>query len=260
MNTIRVIALGLTVLVALLVGANVPAGQDSALAAGERGTLYIDVLPDANNTATGYGTIDVCRDTDNLGGALDVGDTFTIDVIIDGANDLAGPVWWLYYNRDVLNVTAYDWSNWKMGPGGLDLTDIVPDSDGQFACTYGQATGVDGDGVLLRVTLQAVANGSSDLKLCAVTGECPHAWDSSGVDHYYPEVLVHDPPGNVRVVVGGACGAVGGVAELPGASDSSRPNRLALAGIAALVALALAGGVWYARKRRGRQGNRLLRP
>jgi hypothetical protein len=197
MKAIRLIGLGLAVLAALLVGQ----GQRSALADGEYGTLYIDPVPDASNTTTGYGTIDVCK------GNLAINDTLDVDIIIDGANDLSSPYWILYYNQDVLKVTAYNWESWKKGPGGLDLTDAVPDSDGEFSCTYGQSTGVNGDGVLLRVTLQAIANGSSDLTLCTVTGDCPNAPDSIGQDHFYPQVLVDDPWGDVRVAVGGDCPA-----------------------------------------------------
>jgi hypothetical protein len=217
----------------------------TALADGERGTLYIDVLPDANNTTTGYGTIDLCK------GNLAVNDTFQVDIVIDGANDLVGAYWILYYNPAVLRVTGYNWTSWKMGPGGLDNTDPMPDSDGAFAATYGGGfTSVNGDGVLLRVTLQAVAKGSSDLTLCTVTGDCPDAGDSLGVHHYYPAVLVDDPPGNVRVVVGAACGFVGGLAELPDVSGSSGWNYVAIAGLAAAAALvALTGGALYARRR-----------
>jgi hypothetical protein len=172
---------------------------DRAHADGERGTLYIDVLPDASNTTSGYGTIDVCR------GGLAIGDTFDVDIVIHGANDLAGPYWILYYNKDVLKVTAYDWSNWKMGAGGIDICDALPDTDGQFACTYAQDTGVSGDGVLARVTFQAVANGSSDLALCTITGNCPDLADSAGQDHFYPEALVDHPADTLRVAVGQSC-------------------------------------------------------
>lgn len=190
---------------AVLLGANVLGGQGGGSGDGEYGTLYIDAVPDADNTTTGFGTVEVCRDTDDEGGPLEVGDALSIDVVIGGANDLAAPYWILYYNQDVLKVTARDRVSWKMGSGGLEISDPLPDTDGAFATTYGQASGVDGDGVLLRVTLEAIANGSSDLKLCTVAGDCPNMADSRGTDHFYPKVLVHDPPGEVRVVVGGAC-------------------------------------------------------
>jgi hypothetical protein len=199
MKTLHIVALTLIVVGVALSGHS----HNSALAAGEYGTLYIDVNnTDGASTATTFGgveTVDVCI------GNLSVGASFDIDIIIDDANDLTGPYWILYYDNTVLQVTAYNWTSWKLGTGGLDLNDPVPDSDGVFECTYGQISGVSGDGVLLRVTLQAIADGSSDLTLCTITGDCPNAADSGGVDHFYPDVDVDDPLGDVRVVVGDTC-------------------------------------------------------
>jgi hypothetical protein len=187
-----------------------------AQAEGERGTLYIDVLPDASNTTTGYGTIDVCRD------GLAIGDTFDVDIVIAGADDLAGPYWKLYYSKDVLKVTAYNWESWKLGAGGMDICDTLPDTDGAFVCTYAQGTGVSGDGVLARVTLQATANGSSDLALCTITGSCPDLADGNGQDHFYPEALVDDPAGTLRVAVGQSCSEA--ATPTPSPSPSASPT------------------------------------
>ncbi|GAF81875.1 unnamed protein product, partial [marine sediment metagenome] len=153
-------------------------------------------------------TIDVCRDTDDAGGPLDVGDTFYIDIIIDGANDLAFPYYIFYYDNTVLEVASYDWQSWKMGLGGDDYSEMdMSDIDGAWSAAYLEATstGVNGDGVLTRVTLKAIADGTSDLTLCTVPDDCPNMADGDGTDHWPPEVLVHDPPGDVRVVVGGPC-------------------------------------------------------
>jgi len=201
----------LAIVAAAVVGGGALYGLGSGSGEGEYGTLYIDVGPLTGNTADGYGTIDTCI------GDLAVGTPFDIDIIIDGANDLAGPYWTLYYNKDVLKVTAYNWSSWKMGGGGLSITDGVPDSDGEFDCTYAQDSGANGAGVLLRLTLEPIADGSSDLKLCTVEGDCPNMGDISAVDHFYPQVLVDDPAGEVRAVVGGACprGGEGAGAESP---------------------------------------------
>ena len=197
-------------------------GQGGGSGEGEYGTLYIDVGPLSGNTADGYGTIDTCI------GDLTVGIPFDIDIIIDGGNDLAGAYWILYYNKDVLKVTAYNWANWKIGGGGLSFTDALPDTDGALSCAYAQmaqTSGVNGAGVLQRVTLEPIANGSSDLELCRAAGECPDAADSGGVDHWYPEVLVDDPAGEVRAVVGGACppGGEGAGAESPTPVSSPTP-------------------------------------
>ena len=91
MKTVRLIALALTVLGVVLFGH----GHSTAFADGEHGTLYIDVYnTDGASAATtfgGVGTIDVCRDTDDLGGPLEIGDTFSIDIIVDDAtNTISG--------------------------------------------------------------------------------------------------------------------------------------------------------------------------
>ena len=44
-------------------------------------------------------------------------------------------------------------------------------------------------------------------------------------------------------------GAVGGIAELPEVTDSSRPNYIGLAALAAAAVVALAAGAWYVRRR-----------
>jgi hypothetical protein len=252
MKTIRLIALGLAVLAALLLGQ----GQHTALADGEYGTLYIDVLPDASNTTTGYGTVDVCRDTEDDGvSPLDVGDTFTIDVLVSLPVGVSsrGALYAIDYDNTVLQVNDYDWSSWKYG-SGVGINDTLPDTDGEFNASWSRsAPAINGSGVITRITLEAVGDGQSDLKFYVVQGAGgqPIIVDASGTERFPPEVLVDDPPGNVRVVVGGACASpVGGIAELPGVSDSSAPNYIALAGLAAAAALvALTGGALYARRR-----------
>jgi hypothetical protein len=183
---------------AITAGAVVVVGQGGGSGEGEYGTLYIDVGPLTGNTTTSYGAIDTCI------GDLSVGTPFDIDIIIDGANDLGGAGWTLYYNKDVLKVTAYNWASWKLGGGRMNFTDAVPDTDGAFAASYARASGVNGAGVLQRLTLQPIATGSSDLKLCTAA-DCLSVADSRGGGYFYPKVLVDDPAGEVRAVVGGAC-------------------------------------------------------
>ena len=244
MKPIPIVALALVVLGVALSGQ----GQHSALAAGERGTLYIDVNnTDGASTVTTFGgveTVDVCI------GSQSVGASFDIDIIIDDANDLAGPYLILYYDNTILNVTARDYASWKMGGGCIEQANPLPDTDGEYLWSCARPTGVNGDGVLVRVTLQAIASGSSDLTLCKINGDCPNASDSDGTNHFYPEVLVDDPPGDMRVVVGDLCPSpVGGIAELPDVSDSAASNHIALAGLVALGVVSVSAGAWYASRR-----------
>jgi len=187
----------------VLVGAGLLRGQGGSASEGEYGTLYIDVLPDASNTATTIGTPDVCRDTDDLGGPLDAGDSFTIDVVVDDATSpIAGAEWTLDYSPTVLKVTGSDWASWKFG-SGLRMEEALPDSDGSFASAWG-GSAAGGDGVLQRLTLEAVADGQSDLTVSDVD-----VADGDGGPHYPPEVVVVDPAGEVRVVVGGGVSKTG---------------------------------------------------
>jgi hypothetical protein len=75
------------------------------------------------------------------------------------------------------------------------------------------------------------------------TLDCP----SSGIEH---GPVGGDPPGasEVKIMEVGD-GAVGGIAELPDASDPSAPNYVALAGLAAAALVALTAGAWHARRR-----------
>jgi hypothetical protein len=220
MKAIYVTALGLAVLVALLMGQ----GQDRALADGEYGTLYIDAVPDASNTTTTIGTIDVCRDTDDEGGALDVGDTFGIDVVIAGVPNTKAALYAIDYNSSVLKVTAYDWASWKYG-SGIGISDMMPDTDGQFNTSWAGSV-VSGDGVLTRITVQAVDNGQSDLKFYVTADPLgqPEVADAGGFPHVPPEVLVDDPPGGVRVVVGGTCSAPPSPTPTPTPSPTPSPT------------------------------------
>jgi hypothetical protein len=149
-------------------------------------------------------------------------------------------------------VTASDWATWKFGPG-IGMEDQLPDTDGHFNAAWTAGT-VSGDGVIQRITLETVANGQSDLYFTYTEGPggTPEIDAPGGFSHFPPEVLVHDPPGNVRVVVGGSCPLpVGGMAELSDVSDSSGRNHMPLAGLAAaaMALVALSAGAWYARRR-----------
>ena len=69
------------------------------------------------------------------------------------------------------------------------------------------------------------------------------------VDHYLLDAI--DAEGNIGLEVVTITNLpVGGEAQLPQASDSSSPNRIALAAVAAGVLLTLTAVAWYAARRR----------
>jgi hypothetical protein len=190
----------LTVLGAHLLGG---LSNGAQAADGDYGTMLIDVGPLDGNSATAYGTINMCK------GNVAADSSFDIDVIIDSANDLAAPYFILNYDNTKLEVTARSWVTYKMGNVPIESSDSTPDTDGAYmwSCGRGALGGVNDDGVIVRITLHALsgASGTTDLTLCKTEGDCPNAADSNGDDHFYPQVVVDDPAGTVRVAVGQTC-------------------------------------------------------
>jgi hypothetical protein len=217
MKTIRLVTLALLVLGAVLLGDD----HRTAMADGEYGTLYIDVLPDASNTTSGHGTVDVCR------GGLAVNDTFNIDIVIVGAPDVRGALYEFNYDPSVLRVTAHDWETWKFG-AGVGISDSMPDTDGHFNTSWAGSV-VSGDGVIQRITLQAVGNGQSDLYFTYTEGSggSPQVSDPVATPYFPPEVLVDDPPGSVRAVVGGTCPPTPGLTPAPTPTATPTPTLTA---------------------------------
>jgi hypothetical protein len=131
--------------------------------------IGIDTDP-AGNSDTAVGTIDACQ-------AVTPGDTFQVDVTIQGVTDLAGFEAHLLYDPSVLKVTAVDHNfllatagsatNWGEAP-----TSQNPDTDGTLSVIVAlmplPAVGANGDGVLARITFEAVASGSCNLDLSGV--------------------------------------------------------------------------------------------
>lgn len=131
-------------------------------------TVSVDALSDATNTSTTVGSIDTCRSV--TGEAV-----FPVDVVIQGVTNISGFQANLLYDSAVLKVTSVNY-NFLLGTTGaavLDFGAATPDSDGDFLLAAAMfsltgPTGASGDGVLARVTLQAVGPGSSPLNLTAV--------------------------------------------------------------------------------------------
>jgi len=131
--------------------------------------IGIDTDP-TGNSDTAVGAIDACQ-------AVEAGDTFEVDVTIQEVTDLAGFEAHLLYDPSVLKVTAVDYNyflatagsvqNWGEAP-----TLLNPDTDGTLSMVVAfmplPYIGASGDGVLVRITFQAVASGSCDLDLSGV--------------------------------------------------------------------------------------------
>jgi hypothetical protein len=90
------------------------------------------------------------------------------------------------------------------------------------------------------VLLETTTLGDSTFSTSADTPPLPDG-------HYLLDAI--DAGGNVGLEVITVTTAIGGVAELPEASDPSGLNYIALAALAAAVLVALSAGAWYARRR-----------
>jgi Tol biopolymer transport system component len=130
----------------------------------------------AGNTATSLDTLQSCNSIATVGGTLE------IDVVVrdvppyDSATDSGAVIAFqfnLLYDPTVVNVTADDPEMMLAAhPDSvfLDLSDPVPDADGDWlgaAIDLGDQQ-ASGDGVLMRVTLEAVGEGTSTLDLDGV--------------------------------------------------------------------------------------------
>ncbi len=154
---------------------------DSAQA-GPGAPVSLDAISDAGNTATTVGPINASRSTT-------CGDTFNVDVVIQGVTDIAGFQADLLYNPAVLRVTAvnYNFLLTTTGTAVLNAGSPTPDFDGLFrtaAAMFSTTpfTGASGNGVLARVTLQAVGTGSSVLDITSVKLADPNANPISPAD------------------------------------------------------------------------------
>ena len=127
--------------------------------------IGIDTDP-TGNSDTAVGTIDACQ-------AVEAGDTFEVDVTIQEVTDLAGFEAHLVYDPSVLRVTAVDYDYFLATAGTLMVVgEAPPDTDGTFRMVAALLplpdVGASGEGVLARITFEALASGSCDLDLSEV--------------------------------------------------------------------------------------------
>jgi hypothetical protein len=217
----------------------------------------VDAVADAGNTDTAVGSIQNSRSTA-------CGSTFDVDVVIQGVTNIAGFQADLLYNPAVLKVTGvnYNFLLTTTGTAVIDFGDATPDTDGDFfllAAMYSITpfTGASGNGVLARITLEAVGSGSSALDLTSVkmADDTAISIPPTDANGFYV-----GPVSDASIVVNPPCTGVGGIAELPDAvagtalepGDSSGRSAGLIAAVAAAAlagALLLGGTACYAQKR-----------
>jgi hypothetical protein len=141
--------------------------------------LLIDADP-AGNTAASWGAIDGCREAEE-------GKAVTVDVIMDGLPDVDGAAmgviafdFRVVYDAAVVRVTAIDVDQLLSEKANSFVTsvgDAPPDTDGSLHVTAVDSGPTGGDvrtisettgGVLVRVTLEAVGSGVSEIGITGV--------------------------------------------------------------------------------------------
>jgi hypothetical protein len=241
-------------------------GSPAVGVASPNGVAAIAVGIDANpgatpaNTATSLGTIEACRVVTN-------GDTFTVDFYVQNipGPGLEGIQGSLHYTSTKLKVTASSASFMLAAGAGSSVTDLtnpstdsLPDTDGTFtpiAADFGSGASHSetGSGVLVRVTLQAIANGAASLTLTDVKLADP---SFNPIGDTNADGIFDGPVSNAQIRIGQSC-SVGGVSEAPDVAglpqitahttEHARP-WLPLAAATTLLAVALAAA-WRGRRR-----------
>ncbi len=183
-------------------GPSVTAGPSAAPLASSGGTrLAIDAGP-AGNEPNSLAEIEDCV-------SVDVGDQFQIDIVIEDVADLFAWEVLLEYEPDILTVIEHDvmpFLGANPGSAPIDTSSSVPDTSGYHTLSAIEMSDPpivsSGSGVLARVTLEATANGSSQLAF----------GDAGGTQ--MPYNLYADVPGDASfaveaadalAVVGGDC-------------------------------------------------------
>src|SRR3990172_1808924 len=156
----KVAAAGLlSTLVALAIW--LAAGDSPAQAAGL--SLGVDVNPTATpaNTKTSLGTLETCRD-------VGVGASFTLDIYVtDVTPNLIAFDTVLDFDAAILSVTSVDVQQFLSALANSDVSDFSdPVTTGLHRASaadtnQGSAAAESGSGVLARITLQAIAAGTS---------------------------------------------------------------------------------------------------
>lgn len=147
-----------------------PAGHTPTASADTEPIVSMDTLTDGN-TATAVETIDSCLSTTT-------GSVFDVDMVIQSVDPAVGLTGFqanLMYDPAVLQVTNVDYNFilTSTGSAAIPVGDSLPDDgDGDFflaAVMFSlEIVPADGDGVLVRVTMEALGPGASPLHLADV--------------------------------------------------------------------------------------------
>jgi len=143
--------LSLALLVTLLLVVRAPGAPASSI------VIAVDMMPEGNS-ATSAGPIQSCL-------SVSSGDTFDVDVIVTDVQELAGFQVRLNFDPQVVQIEGRQ-ADFFLGEGGLEAGDTnFPVTSGSWYYGYTNLPGRSGSGVLVRITLKALASGSTRLSL-----------------------------------------------------------------------------------------------
>lgn len=229
--------------------------------------LAVDVVT-KDNSATSLGDIDTCA-------AADLGDTFKVDIVIQGVTDLLA--WELPVNYDPLvlriddrNVQLFQAAN--DGSQVYDASASTPDISGHYlASAVDTADPVkpdSGDGILVRLIVTAIGEGTSGVTLDPVDLTNDDVPDRGILLRNAENAIIGDedndsffdgPVASAEIRVGETCadggrvepGTVGENGTTGGSGDDGDSNTLwiVLGAIAAVVVVGGAGGLLLMRNR-----------
>lgn len=224
-------------------------------------TLGIDAEP-SDNTATSLGTRNVCI-------AVHEGDTFNVDITTENVTQLSA--WEAYVALDTSVVSIVDRDVQHLlastpGSNVFDISESVPEDaqdDGRYrvggAIITDPPIGIDGSGVLARLTFEAVAKGVTTLSIQPIQTDARepvgpvltdtdanHLGDSNGDSFFDGPIL------DAKIAVDQDCPTDGGgpVAALTGGDSGGVSAWIILAAALGLVATAGFGGIALFRLRR----------
>jgi hypothetical protein len=185
--------------------------------------MGIDVDP-SGNTATSLGERDSCI-------SANPGDTFEVDVFVDGVTNLVAWEAYMSFDPSVIHVVDRDihliMASTPQG-NAFDLSESVPDADGRYRISAGIISdppeSVSGAGVLARLSLQAQQSGITALDLglfetsAGFVGPVFTDIDGGQIGDTDEDSFFDGPNYQAEVIVGGNC-ITGLEADPSGADD-----------------------------------------